>query len=87
MPVNGLVVTLDDEAAAGAVAAAVAAAGPFTVGERFGTRLSVALDVATESDAERWHAWLAGLAGVRAVDVAFVYFDDPDRTQGATEGP
>lgn len=76
MLVNGLVITLDDESRADEVVIALRAAGPFTPGERFGTRLSVALETASEADSEHWHTWLHGLPGVLKVDVAFVYFDE-----------
>jgi len=83
MPVSGLVVSVADEGAADAVAAAVAGAGPFTLGERVGPRLAVAVEADDPGAAERWHDWLRALPGVAKVDVAFVYADPAEEATRA----
>jgi hypothetical protein len=77
--VSGLVVTLiEDAGRSGPAVEAIRAAGPFTLGERFGPRLTLALETADAPASADWHEWLTGLEGVVKVDVAFVYFDSPE---------
>ncbi|MFO0851232.1 MAG: hypothetical protein U0871_22150 [Gemmataceae bacterium] len=77
MHTTGLVVTLtDDPGEAAAAVAALEAAGPFTFGQVCGPCRAVALEAADPEAARHWHEWAAGLAGVRAVEVVFVHWDD-----------
>ena len=70
---SGLVVTLDDDANRAATAVReLLLAGPFTLGDVFGHRVTVALEADDPAAAERWHRWLADQPGVLKVDVAFV---------------
>jgi hypothetical protein len=73
MSVSGLVVSVADEDIADGVALVIGDAGPFTLGERVGPRLAVALVAEDGPAAGRWHEWLRQLPGVVKVDVAFVY--------------
>ena len=82
MNVSGLVVAVDPARAVD-VALAVREAGPFTVGEQVGDRLTIALDADRPSSAEWWHNWLRELPGVVKVDVAFVYADPAEETTHA----
>lgn len=75
MSVSGLVVSVAEDEVAERVSVLIAEAGPFTVGQRVGSRLAVALDAADGRDAGLWHEWLGKLPGVVKVDVAFVYLD------------
>ena len=75
MSVSGLVVSVTEDEVADVVSALIAEAGPFTVGERFGSRLAVALEATDGRAAERKHEWLRQLSGVVKLDVAFVYLD------------
>jgi hypothetical protein len=75
MSVSGLVVSVTGEEAADLVSVLIAKAGPFTVGQRLGSRLAVALETTDGRAAGRWHEWLGKLPGVVKVDVAFVYLD------------
>lgn len=74
MSISGLVVTSDPEKTE-SVAAAIRLAGPFTLGERFGPRLTLTLETEDDHRSAEWFSWLAGLPGVVKADVAFVYFD------------
>ena len=76
MPVCGLVVSFANDEAAQHVSELIAEDGSFTLGERVGPRLVVALDAADGRAAERHHEWLRQLPGVVKVDVAFVYLDE-----------
>jgi hypothetical protein len=73
--VSGLVVTLSEDDRLTPTVDAIQTAGPFTLGDRFGPRLTVALETADASVSDHWHDWLTRLDGVVKVDVAFVYFD------------
>lgn len=72
--ISGLVVTVCDPELAPDVADAIRAAGPFTLGEQFGPRLTLTLETDDHSAAD-WYDWLNRLPGVAKADLAFVYFD------------
>lgn len=77
MYTTGLVLTLsDDPALANAALAELAAAGPFTVGEACGPCRPAVLEAADPRAARDWHEWAAALAGVEAVEVVFVHWDE-----------
>ncbi|MFO0880691.1 MAG: hypothetical protein U0840_25375 [Gemmataceae bacterium] len=75
MNISGLVVTLTDDDRSASIVEAIQNAGPFTLGDRFGPRLTVAMETTTPSACDHWHDWLTQLDGVVKVDVAFVAFD------------
>lgn len=84
MNVSGLVVTLcGDPDRAERAAAAVAAAGPFTLGPRLGSRLTVALEAADDRAGAEWFDWLGRVDGVVKADVAFVHFDPGEEVDHA----
>jgi hypothetical protein len=76
MNLSGLVVTLSDARDADAVADAVRAAGPFTLGERIGPCLTLTLETPDAPSSADWFDWLTRLDGVAKADVAFVYFEE-----------
>jgi hypothetical protein len=79
MNVSGLVVTLvDDPASRSSALDAIRAAGPFTLGDPFGSRYPTALETPDERASHDWHDWLVHLQGVVKVDLAFVSFDSPE---------
>lgn len=77
MHISGLVVAFEPEIdAIQSAMTAIHQAGPFTVGELAGQRLSVVMEVATPEDSLRWHRWLSKLPGVLDVNVAYVSVAD-----------
>ncbi|MEO2088293.1 MAG: hypothetical protein ABGY75_02195 [Gemmataceae bacterium] len=80
MHTSGLVLTLaPDPAVAAAAEQALTAAGPFTLGPASGSRRAATLEVADPKAAHDWHEWAAALAGVIAVEVVFVHWDDVEQ--------
>lgn len=53
----------------------------FTLGERIGGKLPVVLEAADGSSARYWHEWVEDLPGVVHVDVAFVSFEEAERSE------
>lgn len=79
MHISGLVVAFEPELdVIQSAMAAIQQAGPFTVGELAGKRLSVVMEVATPEDSLHWHRWLSELPGVLNVSVAYVSVADHD---------
>lgn len=79
MHISGLVVAFEpDLVVIQSAISAIQKAGPFTVGELAGQRLSVVMEVATPEDSLRWHRWLSELPGVLDVNVAYVSVADHD---------
>ena len=66
---SGLVVTLTPGASLDALDSV------FTVGERVGDRLAVALEAEDADASERWTEWLRRSSGVLGVEVVFVHWD------------
>jgi hypothetical protein len=80
MPVSGLVVSTADDEAAKRVIKLIARDDSFTLGERIGSRLTVAITAVDGPTAERQHERLRQLPGVVKVDVAFVYMNAMEAT-------
>jgi len=77
MRISGLVVAFEpDIDVIQSAITAMQQAGPFTVGELAGQRLSVVMEVATPEDSLHWHRWLCALSGVLDVSIACVSVDD-----------
>ncbi|HQR05523.1 MAG TPA: hypothetical protein PLN21_01810 [Gemmatales bacterium] len=77
MYISGLVVAFEPEVdVIQSAMAAIQQAGPFTVGELAGQRLSVVMEVTAPEDSLRWHRWLSELPGVLDVHVAYVSVAD-----------
>ena len=76
MWINGLVVTLTETAEAEQAVCALASAGPFTLGERFGQQQVVLLQADSEHECRAWHEWAEALPGVACVLVAFASNED-----------
>ena len=77
MRISGLVVAFEpDIDVIQSAITAMQQAGPFTVGELAGQRLSVVMEVATPEDSLHWHLWLSALPGVLDVNVAYVSVAD-----------
>lgn len=76
MWINGLVVTLADTADSAEALRAIAGAGPFELGERFGQQQAVLLVAPTEQDCRAAHEWAEALPGVVSVRVAFASHED-----------
>jgi hypothetical protein len=75
--VSGLVITLDaDPDKAFEALTAIQLAGPFTLGDQFGPRVTAVLQAETPAEARQWHDWVTTLLGVVKVDVAIVHLDD-----------
>ena len=81
MPVSGLVVSLSDEPQPRAEALDVIGREPrITVGVLEANRLAIVLDTASsEEDRQLW-TWLGSLPGVSFVEVAFVGFDQQEKS-------
>lgn len=71
MPIHGLVVALKSEAIGPSVEKRIEEAGPFILGDRFGSYLVLAMECDSEDQAQTWHEWLTQLDGVAKVDLAF----------------
>ena len=79
MTTSGLVVTFDPNYLdRQSIADRIRQAGPFTVGEAVGHRLTVALEAPTARDAEQWCKWLRQLPGIVMVLVASVEYGVPE---------
>lgn len=79
MHISGLVVAFEPKLdVIQSAMAIIQQAGPFTVGELAGQRLSVVMEVATPEDSLQWHRWLSELPGVINVSVAYVSVADHD---------
>lgn len=77
MHISGLVVAFEpDLVVIQSAIKAIQQAGPFTIGELAGQRLSVVMEVATPADSLHWHRWLCELPGVLNVNVAYVSVAD-----------
>jgi nitrate reductase NapAB chaperone NapD len=77
MHISGLVVAFEPEVdVIQSAMAAIQQAGPFTVGELAGQRLSVVMEVAAPEESLQWHRWLSELPGVLDVHVAYVSVAD-----------
>lgn len=55
------------------------AAGPFTLGERDGDFVSLALEAENPQEARHWHDWAEALPGVRSLEVVFVHWNQEDQ--------
>jgi nitrate reductase NapAB chaperone NapD len=79
MHISGLVVAFEpDLVVIQSAITAIKHAGPFTVGELVGQRLSVVMEVAAPEDSLQWHRWLCELPGVLDVSIAYVSVADHD---------
>lgn len=77
MRISGLVVAFAPELdVIQSAMTAIQQAGPFTIGELVGQRLSVVMEVTTPEDSLHWHHWLSELPGVLDVNVAYVSVAD-----------
>ena len=54
------------------------------IGERVGSRLSVAMEASTLEEGEERRRWLLSVGGVRHLDVVFVDFSDVESVNRAT---
>jgi hypothetical protein len=80
MHTSGLVVTFaEDPALARRAQRELTTAEPFTLGPAAGPRRAATLEVADPKAAHDWHEWAAALAGVIAVEVVFVHWDDVEQ--------
>lgn len=79
MRISGLVVVFEpDLSAIQSAMTVIRQAGPFTIGELAGQRLSIVMEVVAPEDSLHWHRWLGELPGVLDVNVAYVSVDDHD---------
>ncbi len=76
MVISGLVVTLAEGPEADEALEALALAGPFTLGERFGRRQAAVLETDDGGESVRWHGWAERLPGVVCVDVRFASVEE-----------
>ena len=79
MMTSGLVVMLEpDSPEASSALVAIRSTPSFTIGERDGNWLSLALEAEDGDASEHWHEWLRRLPGVNEVEVVFVHLDDTE---------
>ncbi len=76
MTTSALVVTLSEDSAAAAELEAALARDPrFSIGERSGRRLPLALETPDQREATECWRWLQAHPGVSSVELLFVHFD------------
>jgi nitrate reductase NapAB chaperone NapD len=78
MPVSGLVITLDSDAAEPSVRSALAREHDVVAGECHGRHLAVAIESETLRDGERTFERLREIPNVLAVNLTFLDFSDAE---------
>lgn len=85
MPVSGLAITLSSDARAAAECLrALETESRIELGPRHGNRLAIVTETQSQEEDKALWAWLDALPGVTLVDVAFVHFDPPPRSEPRT---
>ena len=85
MPISGLILTLNADAALAAQAVATLSTRPeFLPGARNARWLPVAMEARDDAASRDLHDWLNALPGVDFVDVVYVNFDEDEATASLT---
>ena len=77
MNISSMVITLNDNVAAGSsIEELLAAISCIEVGQRHGCKIPIVLEAENESDSRDWFYRISQFPGVLKVEVAFVSFED-----------